>query len=100
MSDKLKVFLKGKVALPINLFGTTLIELLIMSGAALLLLILGRRLLGETGAYLTDFLILVWMFILNRRIQIMSIRLNENDERDLEFMDECDVRFNEIKKDS
>lgn len=91
--DGLKKIINSK-GLPLNLVGTTLVELLLICLVILGCLASSYYIFGrDTTSNFVDFIVLVWLFLIGRRLNTVNLRLNENDERDQDFRDEVDRRF-------
>ena len=98
MKDDLRKLLKSK-SLPIKLVGVTLLELCAVSLVLLGVLSACYYLFGaDTSSNMIDFVVLVWLFLAGRKHAVTSSRLNENDERDQDFRDECDRRLEKLEK--
>lgn len=94
MQDKLAKLRSSLV----SLLGVTLIELSLIFLAFIVILTTSYYIFGsDTASNLANLVALVWLFLLHRKHSSLSLRLNENDDRDQDFRDECDHRFDKLE---
>ena len=96
MKDYFKKLL-GLKALPINLIGTTILEL--CSFCIVILATLGSIKYiwgGDVAFFIWSFVLTIWIYIQTKRSDTTWHRFREIDHRDVDFKDECDERFQKI----
>ena len=98
MKEDINKFLK-LTGLPFRFVGVTLIEICLFVLATTGVIAACHYIFGpELVSTLVDIVILLWLFLISRRVSVSWSRFNDIDEREADFRDEMERRYERIEK--